>query len=223
MEVILCRLPATLITRRLALIPLISVLAIFGFSATAEENRPDNGPVATNVRIECSLKGSAGEPGEVETFAARDHFKEDITSSAPVRISWLGATFVRRFAVKVETAVNRCLQTCILKTLSNDDEIIGELGIPGESKLADIWRLLSRQANGEGGALQTNAAPNIFFIRDDVGDLGVVDAVWGGAGWEIGASPTGKHRIWPPGTRVFFHGADTECSALTGLAAGTAG
>lgn len=131
--------------------------------------------------------------------------------------------FARRFAVKVETAVNRCLRTCVLKTLSNDNEIIGELGIPDESKLADIWRLLSRQANGEGGALQTNAVSNIFFVRDGMGDLGVVDAVWGGAGWEIGASPIGKQRSRPAGTRVFFHGADNECSALTGLGASVAG
>jgi hypothetical protein len=70
--------------------------------------------------------------------------------------------------------------------------------------LADIWRILRRQANGESGALQTNSAPNIFFVRDVMGVLGVVDILSGGAGWEIGASPIGEQRAWPVGARVFF-------------------
>ncbi|MFQ3458371.1 hypothetical protein PMN64_34345 [Bradyrhizobium sp. UFLA01-814] len=209
MEVISCRLSATSTTRRLVLIPyLVPVLVIFGFSATAEESRTDSDPVVPNVRSECSLTRKAGEPIEAQTFAAREHFKEDITPTAQVRISWLGATFMRRFAVKFETAVNRCLQTYVLKNPSNDNEIIGELGILDESKLVDIWRLLKLQANGESGALQTNSAPNIFFVRDGKGDLGVVDVLWGGAGWEIGASPIENQRTWPPGSRVFSYGAD---------------
>ncbi|WGR90728.1 hypothetical protein MTX26_35455 (plasmid) [Bradyrhizobium sp. ISRA443] len=223
MEVISCMLMATSTTSRLVLIPyLFPVLVIFGFSATAQESRTDNGPIVPNVRIECSLKQKAAEPVEAETFVAQEHFKEDITPTAQVRISWLGATFARRFAVKVETATDRCLQTCILENPSNDNRIIGELGIPDETNLADIWRLLRRQANGESGALLTNAAPNIFFVRDRMSALGVVDVLWGGAGWEIGASPIGKQRTWPPGTRVFFHGPDNDCRALTGLGASAA-
>ncbi|WP_244443415.1 hypothetical protein [Bradyrhizobium sp. Ai1a-2] len=198
-----------LTARRLVLIPyLISWLVMFGFSATAEENRTENEPVVPNVRAQCSLKVKAGKTVKAETFVAREHFKEDITPTARVRISWLGAMFMRRFAVKFETAVNRCLQIHILKDPSNNNAIVGELGIPDGTKLADLWRLLELQANGESGALQTNSAPNIFFVRDDKGDLGVVDVLWGGAGWEIGASPIGNQRTWPRGTRVFFHGAD---------------
>ncbi|WP_244485032.1 hypothetical protein [Bradyrhizobium tropiciagri] len=175
MEVISCRLTTTSTKRRLVLIPYLAlVLVIFGFSATAEESRADNDPDVPNVRIECSLKQKAGEPVEAQTFAAREHFKEDITPTAQVRISWLGAKFMRRFAVKFETAVNRCLQTYVVKNPSNDNGIIGELGIPDESKLADIWSLLKLQANGESGVLQTNSAPNIFFVRDGKGDLGVL-------------------------------------------------
>ncbi|MGY4174902.1 hypothetical protein ACVIHH_000193 [Bradyrhizobium sp. USDA 4518] len=186
---------------------LVSVLLIWAVSATAQESKTDNGrsaPVVSNVGIRCSLRLTAGNQVEAETFIAREHFKEDITPKAQVRIAWLGATFVRRFAVTVETAGNRCLRTYTLKNPAKDNEIIGELGIPDESKLADIWRLLRRQANGESGTLQTNSAPNIFFVRDGMGALGVVDVLWGGAGWEIGASPIGEQRAWPIGTRVFF-------------------
>ncbi|QOZ24199.1 hypothetical protein [Bradyrhizobium sp. CCBAU 51753] len=208
MAVISCRSTATPTMRRLGLNSyLVPVLLIWAVSATAEENKTDDdrsSPVVPNVGIGCSLKRKTGEV-EAETFVAREHFKEDITPTAQVRISWLGATFVRRFAVTVETAGNRCLRTYTLKKPSKDNEIIGELSIPDETKLADIWRLLRRQPNGESGALQSNSAPNILFVRDAMGAPGVVDVLWAGAGWEIGASPIGKQRRWPPGTRVFFH------------------
>jgi hypothetical protein len=202
--------------RRLALnSSLAFVLALWGFSASADENKSDNGNSASLVpsaRIECSLKRKPGEPldppstaaiPQTERFAAGEHFKEDIAPTAPVKISWLGATFVRRFAVKVEPTDDASLQTYLLKNPSNAAEIIGELGTRGESKLADIWCLLELQANGESGALQTNSAPNIFFVRDGMGDLAVIDAMWGGAGWEIGASPVGNQQAWTRGTRVF--------------------
>jgi hypothetical protein len=90
----------------------------------------------------------------------------------------------------------------LLRSPSNDRAIIAELGGGHETNLADVWCLLRRQAKGEDGALQTNSVPNIFFVRDSAGELGVVDSVWGGAGWEIGASPVGDKRIWSPGARV---------------------
>lgn len=194
---------------------LASVLAVWAFSATADETKPDNGrsaSVVPGVRIECSLRRKADEPSDPastssipqpDAFVARDHFKEDITPAAQVKISWLGATFVRRFAVKVETVGDTSLQTYALNAPSNDEEIIRDLGTHDESKLVDVWCLLRLQANGESGALQTNAVPNIFFVRDGTGDLGVIDALWGGAGWEIGASPVGNQRTWATGTRVF--------------------
>jgi hypothetical protein len=72
------------------------------------------------------------------------------------------------------------------------------------SNLADVWCLLRRQANGEDGALQTNSVPTIFFVRDGTGELGVVDLVWGGAGWEIGASPVGDKRTRSRGRHGSF-------------------
>lgn len=194
---------------------LVIVLAASGVGASAAENKAgadSSASLVPRARTECSLKRKPGEPVDppstaaiprAESFVANEHFREGIAPTAPVKISWLGATFVRRFSVKAETVDDTSLQTHVLSKSSNAEEILGQLGARAESRLGDIWCLLTLQANGEGGSLETSSAPNIFFVRDGMGELGVVDALWGGAGWEIGASPVGIQRAWPPGTRVF--------------------
>jgi len=181
------------------------IFAICGFNAGAE--RLGGARLGPARGVACSLppRGPDSSTSAIqhdERFVARERFKEDIRPGAPVRISWLGATFVRRFASKVEAARDTLLQTFVLQSPSNDREIITELGDGHETTLADVWCLLRLQASGEPGALQTNSTPNIFFVRDGAGQLGVVDAIWGGAGWEIGASPFGDKRAWSVGTRV---------------------
>jgi hypothetical protein len=200
--------------RGLKLSPVLFVLAIWGFGANADENKlgtARSDSIVPALRVECSLHRKALDSFDppstsaiphVEQFVAREHFREDIAPTADVKISWLGATFVRRFAMKVEAAGITSLQTYFLKGPSNNTEIIAELGNDHETNLADVWCLLRLQAQGEDGALQTNSVPNIFFVRDGAGERGVVDAVWGGAGWEIGASPVGDKRIWSSGTRI---------------------
>lgn len=194
---------------------LVAVLAIWAGNARPDENKPANGGSASVIpgsRIECSLTRKPGEPfdppstsaiPQTGAFVAREHFREDMTPAAEVKISWLGATFVRRFAVKAETAGDTSLQSYALKAPSSATEISGDLNSRDETKLADVWCLLRLQANGESGALDISSSPNIFFVRDAMGELGVVDAPWGGAGWEIGASPLGNQQTWPRGTRVF--------------------
>jgi hypothetical protein len=136
-------------------------------------------------------------------FVAGKYFKENISPAAEVRISWLGATFMRHFAVKIEDNTDDVtLQTYTLSRASTDTQIVAEFDDHHETKLADLWCLLKLQANGEDGALQTNAVLNIFFVRDAAGVLRAVDALWAGAGWEIGASPVEGHREWPSGSRV---------------------
>ena len=136
-------------------------------------------------------------------FSAGEHFKENITPSADVRIAWLGARFVRRFAIKIENAAGEtALQFYTLLQPSRDRRIIDELDNRHETRLADLWCLLKRQAHGEPGVLLVDAVPTIFYVRDVFGELGAVDVVWGGAGWEIGASPAEGERMWPAGVRV---------------------
>ncbi|MFB9261779.1 hypothetical protein ACFFWD_01110 [Bradyrhizobium erythrophlei] len=189
-------------------------LAAPGFSAAADDSRTGQpNPAFAADRVGCSLHPKAEKPSDpsstsaishAEKFVARDHFKENISSSAAVRISWLGATFARRFAGKIEDDQgDGTFQTYVLNASSSDKEILATLGQGHESNLVDVWCLLRQQANGASGALQTDSKPNIFFVRDIAGELGVVDAIWGGVGWEIGASPVGDRPRWSSGTRVF--------------------
>jgi hypothetical protein len=139
----------------------------------------------------------------VKKFLAGEHFKENITPSADVRIAWLGATFMRRFVTKVEDASSETtIQFHTLLRLSRDRHIIDDLDDRHETRLIDLWCLLKMQAHGGPGTLLIDAVPNIFYVRDSSGVLGAVDAVWGGAGWEIGASPVDGERMWPAGARV---------------------
>ncbi|MES5486334.1 hypothetical protein QMZ05_26560 [Bradyrhizobium sp. INPA03-11B] len=194
-----------------AAVSIFLVLALNGFGSNRGDVYNPSSPGAPAGPLD-KLK-LAREPGndkhyicekpQTDAFIARDHFKEDITSTARVKMAWLGATFVRQFAAKVEGVDATPLQTYILQSSANIDELVGELGARDEAKLVDIWCLLRLQANGESGALQTTSLPNMFFVRDGTGALAVIDVVWGGAGWEIGASPIESRRTWPRGTRVF--------------------
>jgi hypothetical protein len=179
----------------------------------AMENEPaaaSSAALGPGTDVRCSPQGTPVEPTDPAVtaaiprkFIAGQRFKENMSPAAEVRISWLGATFMRRFAVKTEDDTNEvALQIHALNKASSDNQIIAELHGRHETRLADVWCFLKRQANGEDGALQTNAVPNIFFVRDAAGELGAVDAIWGGAGWEIGASPVGGQRQWPSGARV---------------------
>ncbi|MGH6754372.1 MAG: hypothetical protein ACREDP_19630, partial [Bradyrhizobium sp.] len=100
-------------------------------------------------------------------FIASQRFREDTSPAAEVRISWLGATFMRRFAVKTEDDTDEvAFQIRALNKASSDNQIITELHDRHEIRLAHVWCILKLQANGGGGALHTNAVPNIFFVRD---------------------------------------------------------
>jgi hypothetical protein len=188
--------------------------AIGTLGAAAENQSAPVGrqALASGSRISCSLHRTPQEPFDPPTtsalpdsgkFVAGAHFKENISSAAEVRISWLGATFMRNFAVKVEDGADDVrLEIHALSRPSSSTEIVAELGDRHETKLSDLWCLLKLQANGEDGALRTNAVPNVFFVRDVSGEVGAVDAVWAGAGWEIGASRVDVPRQWPSGSLV---------------------
>jgi hypothetical protein len=137
------------------------------------------------------------------SFVAQEHFNEGVASQARVKIAWLGAMFRRRFLSMVEANDwGATLRRFVVRRAARDAEIIAALTIHHETKLVDLWCLLSRQPNGEPGPLLTNAVPNVFYIRDTGGDLGAVDAVWGGTGWEIGASAVDTDSRWRAGRQV---------------------
>lgn len=157
---------------------------------------PGNSGDATDPTTTSSLS-------RTEQFVAREHFKESPSTQAAVRISWLGATFRQRLLNKIEDATGGAfLRTFVVRTPSRSTEILADLAIYHETKLSDLWCLLSQQPVGQAGTLLTNATPNILHVRDIDGVLTVVDAVWGGAGWEIGASPVDGAHQWPANSQV---------------------
>lgn len=160
-------------------------------------------------KIRCPPSANTTEPlttsairGEA-AFAAHDRFREGVSNRNEVRISWLGAGFGRRYLAKVEPPTDvASLQVFVLDKPSRSVAIAETMHHPYETRLADIWCLLKLQPNGEPGALSVNATSNLFFVRDAVGALGVVDVLWSGAGWEIGASSIARNRPWSAGRQV---------------------
>lgn len=137
------------------------------------------------------------------TFVAHDRLREGVSNRSEVRISWLGAGFGRRYLAKVEPPAGVVsLRVFVLDKPSRSVAIAETMHHPYETRLADIWCLLKLQPNGDPGALSVNATSNLFFVRDSVGALGVVDVLWSGAGWEIGASSIARSRPWSAGRQV---------------------
>jgi hypothetical protein len=163
-------------------------------SCPAEAEPPGQDPATTS-----SLPGS-------DKFPASEHFREDISARSAVRIAWLGATFTQRFVSMVEDAPARAtLQAFGVSRPARVAEIAAALGDRRETRLSELWCLLARQPNGESGLLLTTSAPNLFFIRDGGGRLWTIDALWGGAGWEIGASSIDADHQWPAALQAIAH------------------
>ena len=160
-------------------------------------------------KIRCPSAGGTTEPLTTSAlraegaFVAHDRFRKDASNRSEVRISWLGARFGRRYLAKVEPPLEAAsLQVFVLDKPSRSAAIAETMHHPYETRLADIWCLLKLQPNGEPGALSVKATPNLFFVRDAAGALGVVDVLWSGAGWEIGASSIARNRPWSAGRQV---------------------
>ncbi|WP_322517958.1 hypothetical protein SR870_10800 [Rhodopseudomonas palustris] len=139
-----------------------------------------------------------------DRFIAGQHFRETNAVRGDVAIAWLGTTFRQRFVSKTESSVARTtLQPFRLRRAARASEIVAWLGDRGETTLGELWCLLTLQPNGEAGALLTSAVPNLFFVRDRDGRLWTVDVLWGGPGWEIGASAIDGDRPWDAGAQAF--------------------
>lgn len=138
-----------------------------------------------------------------QRFVAARNFRESTARDAPVKIVWLGRNFRRHFLSKIEEHVRPAeIGIHRLSRSARDGAIIADIGERHETRLAHLWRLLMRQPNGERGPLATDAVPNVFYIRDAEGTLWAVDAVWSGAGWEIGASAIDDPRPWGSGRQI---------------------
>lgn len=194
---------------RLMIVAAVSAVASTGHAQSAQPGlRPGAELLEPQLAKRCPPSDSA-EPSitasvGTEGFVAAQYFRESAAVRSPVSISWLGTTFKQRFVDKLEPASARAiLQPFHLRRPARASEIVAWLGDRGETSLGELWCLLSLQPNGESGALLINATPNLFFIRDRDGKLWTVDVLWGGPGWEIGASAIDGDRPWDAGAQAF--------------------
>jgi hypothetical protein len=134
------------------------------------------------------LRPVAPKPATNCPFKADDTF---FNKKSGVKMVRHGDNFTSWFTGKVEE--NPSEGTLVPFTLTKrayDREIIADLG--GEEKaevtLAEIWRLMERQANGQEGALLTDGWANIFYVRDVNGMLRAVDVNCGDDGWNANAN-----------------------------------
>ena len=168
---------------------------------TGEATKPQSQPSILK------LIGTVTIPGVTEKFVAKDKFVRDIGHKAKVKISYIGENFTNWFKDKVEDddSLGGDLVPLVLTRNDLDNEIIAALGgeDAAEVGLADIWRLMERQANGEQGVLLTNGYANIFYVRDIEGTLRAVRVYWGGSGWRVDATPVGYPFRWDAGSQVF--------------------
>ena len=115
-------------------------------------------------------------------FVAKDHFKEDTSSTAPVRIRKIGTNFQEHFLDKVEEGSDTAdLKIQEYQFYRSDwsyfSDILTELGKNCEIKLSHLWEMLCLQRNGEEGKL-SHSNWNIAFIKDKSDILWVVGARW---------------------------------------------
>lgn len=105
----------------------------------------------------------------------------------------------------VPDSVNEFARYHNLNKNSSDASIIAALG--GEAKAettpAEVYALLTKQANGESGALLTNGYANIFYVCDTSALLRAVSVSWVGDGWFVNADSVEFPYVWGAGHRVF--------------------
>jgi len=119
-------------------------------------------------------------------FVAKDHFIEDTSHSAKVRIVYLDRNFKTWFLGKTEGAkCETALRYAKLTGNELDKSILDELGDKAETSLAEMFAVMEAQADGKAGDLLVDSYANTFFIRDITGTLRAVRVDWYGNGWRV--------------------------------------
>jgi len=159
----------------------------------------------------CPSETASERPGLLKRIAATtatgvQRFVCDDEALKVANIGWTGENFKRLFKGKVEENVpNTELVVNQLQRASLDTPILAELGDKVEVKLACLFGLLKKQANGQrDGVLLTNGGANIFYIRGTDNNLWAVPAYWGSAYryWGVEARSIGGPCRWFDGFQV---------------------
>lgn len=138
-----------------------------------------------------------------EKFATRKKFVHDTRRKVPVKISYVGDNFSKWFLGKIEKPRPEThLRVMKLTRHLANGPILAELGNNAETTLAEIYALMKRQSNREGGVSFAIYA-NIFYVRDVNGELRAVSVSWDGIRWEVYASSVSSPNEWLDGSHVF--------------------
>ncbi len=142
-------------------------------------------------------------------FVAKEKFVINTKCNAPVKISAVRDNFTEWFLLdsgKVEDPISKHTLCCHkLRKLSTDGPIIAELGGAKKSRtaLSDMFALMEKQGKGEGGVLLNSGWPNVFYIKDSVGELRAVFVRWFDDGWDLDAASVGDQFTLRAGRQVF--------------------
>ncbi len=156
--------------------------------------------------------GTINVPATAGRFIASDHFVEDTSRKAKVKISHLGDSFKERFLGKTEEPIQEtALRYAKLRKPSADGPIIAELGGAAkiETTLIEAHALMAKQPEGEDGVLFNNGWTNIFYIRDVKNILRAVDVFWLDDGWYVDVDSVENPHGWFDGGQVFSRNSES--------------
>ena len=140
---------------------------------------------------------SVGVPA-IDRFVAKEHFE---IGAEDVAIKTVSDIFVWYFDIVEEQVPAAELKVYRLTESSLDTSIIADLHDQHETRLSQLWALLTRQGHGEAGPLLTDGQSNLFYVRDGQGMLWTLSVTWTG-GWEIDIGSIGAAYPWRAGRQV---------------------
>ncbi len=144
-----------------------------------------------------------------KTVIAKTVFVKDVSKKAKVRVSYLGPSFENLFLVwprQIEDPIGETtLNYHKLTKDSLDAPIIALLGgkAKAETTLAEVYALMVKQGEGQGGALLTNGYGNIFYVLNNGCVLCAVIVYWNDDGWLVESCLFEYRHWWRAGYRVF--------------------
>jgi len=152
--------------------------------------------------------GTITIPARTEKFVAKENFVVNTERDALVKISHINDNFKKRFGGKVDDIIaEQTLHYAKILKPSVDTPVISEIGgeAKAETTLVAVYILMTRQPNGEGGALLINSNINIFYVRDIENVLCAVYIRWCSYGWVVLANSLDDlGNKWFKGSQVFY-------------------
>lgn len=164
----------------------------------------------TSVGQILRLAGEVRIPVPRVPFIAHERVKLDVSPNAEVRVCEFGSEF-RELYLNPNSKAKRSIRRHPLYYYDTQGDlancqIIDELGGLDKAEVLfwAAWYRLTRQGNGEPGALLVNGGLNLFCIPDIEEVQRMVVAIWiKNNGWYLGTNTIQSQIQMPAGLRVF--------------------